>query len=149
MTAAMSHAKASAEPVEPAAEIADADDAAGLTGADRRGSTRVLVDLEVDCQIEDNYLFAYISDISATGIFIKTLAPEPAGTLLNVRLDPRRSDDDDGGPPLVLEGVVIWVNPFRPGARDSLHPGMGVKFIGLDDVAQARLLHLVRRIAYL
>jgi hypothetical protein len=54
-------------------------------GSDRRLATRVLVDLEVDCESDENYLFALITDISATGIFIRTNAPQPAGTRLNRR----------------------------------------------------------------
>src|SRR5215468_3448331 len=75
---------------------------------ERRRSPRVLVDLEVDCASEDNYLFAYITDISATGIFVRTTTPEQPGTHLNLRLS---SDDAEA---LELEGEVIWVNPYRP-----------------------------------
>ena len=127
------------------------------SGAPRRGTTdaeerrqapRVLVDLEVDYAAEDNYLFAYITDLSATGIFIRTVAPEPAGTHLNLRFSPPAdAAPDEGG--FELEGEVIWVNPFRPGAPDSTHPGMGVRFSRLDDDDRRRLIELVRRIAYL
>ena len=112
--------------------------------AERRAEPRVLVDLEVDYRSEDNYHFAYITDISATGIFIRTTTPEPAGTQLNLRFD-----DAEAGDRFELEGEVIWVNAYRPGAADNLHPGMGVRFIGLDGATKARLYDLVRRIAYL
>ena len=111
--------------------------------AERRASTRVLVDFVVDYASEDNYLFAYITDISATGIFIRTTAPESRGTHLNMRFHP------DAGGPIEIEGEVIWVNPFRPGAPDNLHPGMGVRFVELDDDTRDRLLALIRRFAYL
>ena len=111
---------------------------------ERRAAPRVLVDLEVDCRSEENYLFAGVTDISATGIFIRTTTPEQPGTHVNLRLP-----GDDGEPPLELEGEVIWINPFRPGQPDNLHPGMGVKFRDLDDETEARLLGLIRRIAYL
>lgn len=117
---------------------------AEVGGAERRAAPRVLVDLEVDCRSEDNYLFAGVTDISATGIFIRTTTPEPPGTHLNLRLAA-----EDGDPPLELEGEVIWINPFRPGEADNLHPGMGVRFHALDDETEARLLGLIRRIAYL
>ena len=133
MTASMSHAKRL--------------DTGGA--ADRRASPRVLVDLEVDYGAEDNYLFAYIADISATGIFIRTTTPEPAGTHLNLRFEPGWEFEGDDGEPFELEGEVIWVNVYRPGAPDNLHPGMGVRFIGLDDDMKQRLYDLVRRIAYL
>jgi uncharacterized protein (TIGR02266 family) len=129
MTTAMSQKRAST------AEVA---------GAERRAAPRVLVDLEVDCRSEDNYLFAGVTDISATGIFIRTTNPEPPGTHLNLRLAA-----EGGDVPLELEGEVIWVNPFRPGEADNLHPGMGVRFLALDHETEARLLGLIRRIAYL
>lgn len=120
------------------AKVDEVDDAHD----DRRRATRVLVDLEVDYASEDNYLFAYITDISATGIFVRTLAPEPPGTHLNLRFCP-------DGSVFEVEGEVIWVNPFRPGAPDNLHPGMGIRFVGLDDSLRIQLLELIRRFAYL
>lgn len=110
---------------------------------DRRHAPRVLVDFEVDYASEENYLFAYITDISATGIFIRTTLPEAQGTHLNLRF----SDPDAGR--IEVEGEVIWVNPYRPGAPDNLHPGMGIRFVSLDSEMRDRLLELVRRFAYL
>src|SRR6186713_71309 len=115
-----------------------------LTDAERRRAPRVLVDLEVDYASEENYLFAYITDISETGIFVRTTTPEQPGTHLNLRFRP-----DDANPQIEVEGEVIWVNPYRPGAPDNLHPGMGIRFATLDDELRDRLLELVRRFAYL
>lgn len=115
-----------------------------VADADRRAAPRVLVDLQVDYASEENYLFAYITDISETGIFVRTTTPEQPGTHLNLRFQP-----DDNGPQIEVEGKVIWVNPYRPGAPDNLHPGMGVRFVALDDELRDRLLELVRRFAYL
>jgi len=53
----------------------DAVVTAPVSDAERRRSPRVLVDLEVDYASEENYLFAYITDISETGIFVRVLAP--------------------------------------------------------------------------
>jgi uncharacterized protein (TIGR02266 family) len=117
--------------------------AALQSDAERRRSPRVLVDLEVDFASEDNYLFAYITDINVTGIFVRTTSPESPGTYLNLRFSP-----DDSGP-IELEGEVIWVNPYRPGTPDNLHPGMGIRFAWLDDELRDRLLGLIRRFAYL
>src|SRR5690242_14614206 len=90
--------------------------------SERRAAPRVLVDLEVDYASEDNYLFAYITDISETGIFVRTTSPEQPGTRLNLRFSP-----DNESRPIEVEGEVIWVNPYRPGAPDNLHPGMGIR----------------------
>ena len=124
---------------------ARASTAESAAGSDRRAAPRVLVDLEVDYASEENYLFAYITDISETGIFVRTTSPEPPNTLLNLRFSP----GDTGDRPFEVEGKVIWVNPYRPGAPDNLHPGMGIRFVGLDDGLRDRLLALVRRFAYL
>ncbi len=114
-----------------------------LDDDDRRRAPRVLVNVEVDYAGEDNYLFAYITDISETGIFVRTTTPESPGTHLNLRFKP------DAGGPIEVEGQVIWVNPYRPGAADNLHPGMGIRFVELEADMKDRLLELVRRFAYL
>ena len=113
------------------------------TGADRRVHTRVTVDLEVDYKSAHNFLFAYITDISAMGIFIRTNAPEPPGTRLNLSFTP------PGSPQLNLEGRVMWVNPYRPGSYDNINPGMGVQFVDLNAQQREQIVNLVRTFAYL
>lgn len=133
---------------------------AARKAAERRAAPRVLVDLEVDYRSEDTYLFASSRDISATGIFIRTIEPLPPGTHLNLRF--RRDPDaaevapaaadvvaDAAASGLELEGEVIWVNPYRPDALANLDPGMGVRFVGLRAPGRRRLLELIRRIAYI
>jgi uncharacterized protein (TIGR02266 family) len=120
-----------------------APERAAISDAERRRAPRVFVDLEVDYASEENYLFAYITDISATGIFVRTTTPEQPGTLLNLRFAAAPGDQ------IECEGEVIWVNPYRPGAPDNLHPGMGIRFVGIDDDLRNRLLELIRRFAYL
>ena len=46
-----------------------------------------------------------------------------------------------------LEGEVIWINTYRPGDRNKLHPGMGVRFIGLEPQQRHILAELVQTIA--
>ncbi|MBA3397591.1 MAG: TIGR02266 family protein [Deltaproteobacteria bacterium] len=136
------------------ADVGAATQSLGLSDAERRRAPRVFVDLEVDYASEENYLFAYITDISATGIFVRTTTPEQPGTHLNLRfqLPPPETNARRGAKPdmkIEVEGEVIWVNPYRPGAPDNLHPGMGVRFVGLDDEVRDQLLELIRRFAYL
>jgi len=116
--------------------------------ADRRAFNRVLVNLEVDYKCDDTFLFAYITDLSAMGIFIKTDRPLPPGTHLNLRFRP------PGGLEIDLEGRVIWVNRPRPGRlgsgqSESINPGMGVQFMDLTAAQRERILGLVRTFAYL
>ena len=102
-----------------------------------------MVDIEVDYKSADTFLFAYITDISAMGIFIRTNAPEPPGTLLNLSFTP------PGGPQVNLEGRVMWINPFRPSSYDNINPGMGVQFIELTPQQREQIVNLVRTFAYL
>ena len=114
------------------------------SGADRRVHARVTVDLEVDYKSADNFLFAYITDISAMGIFVQTRGPEPIGTRLNLRfMVPGQAQ------PFELEGEVIWVNPYRPGAPDNLHPGMGIRFVDLAPEDRRRLAEYVKTLVLL
>jgi type IV pilus assembly protein PilZ len=112
-------------------------------GRDRRQWERVLVDLEVDYRGEDTFLFAYITDISAMGIFVRTNSPEEPGTRLNLRFSP------PGMQPVECEGTVIWINPYRPGDRENLNPGMGIKFTDLTYDQREQIKELVRTFAYL
>ena len=120
-------------------------DGEGKDGVERREWHRILVDLEVDYSNSDNFLFAYIRDISETGIFICTNEPEKPGTLLNLRFMP-----NDGKRQLLqLEGEVLWVNTFREGDPDSINPGMGVRFVGLKAEHRFRLIEYIKTFAYL
>jgi type IV pilus assembly protein PilZ len=110
-------------------------------GRERREHERVVVCLEVDYRCDDTFLFAYITDMSAMGIFIQTVTPKPPGTLLNLRF---RIPD---GTRLDVDGRVIWVN--HPHGKDSINPGMGVQFVDLTPAQRDQILGLVRTFAYL
>ena len=114
------------------------------TGRERRQAQRILIHQEVDYACEDTFLFAYITDISALGIFIRTTTPEQPGTHLNMRFT--LPGDEEA---LEVEGEVIWINSFRPGDFNNLNPGMGVQFIDLERQQKRRIRLLVRTIAYL
>ena len=139
----------SAAGVSAAGTVSGTDGRFAVTGTDgpipqknRREWKRILVDLEVDYAHADNYLFAYIQDISATGIFIRTETPELPGTHLNLRFIPPGAEFT-----MELEGEVIWINTFRPGDKDNLHPGMGVSFVDLEREQRHLLAELVKTIA--
>lgn len=125
--------------------MADDDEGTKKQGSERREWHRILVDLEVDYGNSDNFLFAYICDISETGIFVRTNSPEEPGTLLNLRFTP----NDGQREALELEGKVIWVNSYRPGNPDNLSPGMGVRFVDLDAEHRFRLGEYIKTFAYL
>jgi type IV pilus assembly protein PilZ len=110
---------------------------------DRREHERVLVSFEVDYQCDDTFLFAYITDLSALGVFVQTGSPHAPGTQLNLSFRP------PGGLQIDVEGRVIWVNRPRSGGPGNGNPGMGVQFVDLTPPQREQILGLIRTFAYL
>jgi type IV pilus assembly protein PilZ len=64
----------------------------------RRSETRHPVHLEVDCSSGDTFLYAYITDISSMGIFIRTDTPLPVGTSIELGFTPPAAAKSDPPP---------------------------------------------------
>ena len=112
------------------------------SGAERRSFERFDTWLQVDVESGESFLFAYITNISEMGIFIRSEAPLPIGTELRLRFAAEEA------PPLELDGMVVWINPMRANG-DNPNPGMGVRFSELTREQRERLVALVRTVAYL
>lgn len=110
--------------------------------ADRRSADRVDVVWSVDCETEDTFLYASITNISALGIFVRTDHPLALGTQLTLRFSPPGAVE-----PFVLRGEVQWVNPLRVLAENP-NPGMGVQFVDLTAEDRERIVSAIRTIAY-
>lgn len=109
---------------------------------ERRQYKRYPTSISVDCRSGENFLFAYIRNISEFGIFIQTESPLPVGTELHMRFG------TDGRKTLSLEGKVVWVNPVRP-FGENINPGMGVRFDALTPEQREEIVAIVRTVAYL
>ena len=143
-------------------EGACADQAAlrggGAAPQAERITERVDVLWSVDCETEDTFLYAAITNISAMGIFVRTEEPLAVGTSVTLRFAPprargQRAADPQAGPALpseafVLDGVVQWVNRVRP-REDNLNPGMGIRFAHLTLADRERIVEASHTIAYL
>jgi type IV pilus assembly protein PilZ len=117
------------------------------TPPNRRSEPRHAVHLEVDCSSGDTFLYAYITDISSMGIFIRTDKPLPVGTSLELGFTPPAAATDDPPPRrLELTGEVMW---NTTGQQSPDNPGMGVRFHHTSPKTRSRLLEIVRAIAYL
>lgn len=111
--------------------------------SERRSYDRIPVaEWAVDYSSGETFLYSYIQNISAMGIFVYSREPLPRGATLKLRFQP------PGEAPFDLEGEVAWVNPYREGG-ENLNPGMGVRFVNLDAETRERLVELVKTIAYL
>lgn len=114
------------------------------SGRERRQFPRFRADFEVDYRAEDTFLFAFVSNLSTMGIFVRTDSPQPPGTKLLLRFRPHGFDF-----PLEIEGVVQWINPLRESPEKSRSPGMGVEFRNMTAAQRRALIELVKRLAYL
>lgn len=111
-------------------------------GSERRAADRVDVVWSVDCETDDTFLYASITNISELGIFVSTREPLGVGTHLTLRFAPPSAIE-----PFVLSGVVQWVNPVKLLA-ENINPGMGVRFIDLARGDRERIVESIRTIAY-
>lgn len=109
---------------------------------ERRRSGRYDVTWPVDCEGEDTFLYAAIANISAMGIFVRTIEPLEIGSELTLRFAPSAPP----GEPFVLRGAVQWVNRD---VRSSPNPGMGIRFVELTAEDRERIVDVIRTIAYL
>ncbi len=116
----------------------------GKSGAERRRHKRYDVKLHTDVMTDGAFLFAYVSNISEMGIFLASEDPKPVGTLLKLNFKPI-----EAGEPFDVEGRVVWVNPVREKKDENLNPGMGVKFVNIDDDRREKIIKLIKTIAYL
>ena len=110
--------------------------------SDRRIYERVDVEWSVDCETEQTFLYASITNISEMGIFVTTHEPLEVGTRLTLRFALPGEQS-----PFILLGQVQWVNPIRM-LSDNPNPGMGIRFIDLSSENRERIISSVRTIAY-
>lgn len=109
---------------------------------ERRSADRFDVVWSVDCETDDTFLYASITNISELGIFVRTNQPLQVGTRVTLRFAAPPASES-----FVLEGVVQWVNPLRV-LGENLNPGMGISFVDLKADERERIVDLVRTIAY-
>jgi type IV pilus assembly protein PilZ len=111
--------------------------------SNRRSSERIDVTWSVDCETEDTFLYANITNISEMGIFVRTQEPLEVGTRLTLKFSPPNASEA-----FVATGQVQWVNAVRMLA-DNPNPGMGIRFVNLNDEERERLVEMVHTIAYI
>lgn len=112
---------------------------------DRRSADRIDVMWSVDCETEETFLYAAITNISAMGIFVRTTEPLAIGTRVTLRFAPPSMPACE---PFALNGVVQWVNALRPW-KDNPNPGMGIRFVSLTLDDRERIVEAIHTIAYL
>jgi type IV pilus assembly protein PilZ len=120
----------------------DEVDESPASASDRRSAERVPVTWSVDCETDDTFLYANITNISEMGIFVATREPLEVGTKLTLRFAPPGARES-----FVLLGQVQWINPVKMLAENR-NPGMGVSFLNLTPEDRERIVDVIRTIAY-
>jgi type IV pilus assembly protein PilZ len=120
----------------------DSDDSQP-SASDRREAERIPVTWSVDCETDDTFLYANITNISQMGIFVATREPLEVGTQLTLRFAPPGTRA-----PFVLSGQVQWINPVKM-LSENRNPGMGVSFLDLTPDDRERIVDAIHTIAYL
>ena len=111
------------------------DDADGDGGGDKGGEARKNERLTINKEFEsyEAFITEYVSNISRTGVFVRSKSPLAVGTKVNLRFTVIMDDIE------TIEGIgkVVRVeqNP----------PGMGVVFERLEKYSQALLEKLLTR----
>ena len=102
---------------------------AGMSGDDKRGGERLTINKEFESF--DAFIQEYVTNISRTGVFIKSQTPLPIGTQVNLRFTVIMDDIE------TIEGVgeVVRVE------KDP--PGMGVVFRQLSAYSKTLLEKLL------
>ncbi len=101
----------------------------------RRGAERSRVNREFDTM--DEFIAEYVSDISRSGVFIRSDDPLPRGTKVELRFTIIDEDME------IIEGIGEVTRIVRAGP--GLVPGMGVAFVQLTASSQALVDRVLSR----
>ncbi len=98
-----------------------------LEEGDRRSNLRKTITVSrVDVLEDKPVFFGYAADLSKSGIFIKTVNPRPIGSSYRIKfLIP------DTEISVECEAEVVWIRDYDD--KIPFPPGMGLKFLGLDE----------------
>jgi len=106
-----------------------------MSDAKRRGAQRIRVNREFDTM--DEFIAEYVSDISQSGVFIRSDDPLPKGTKVDLKFTVVDEDME------TIEGVGEVTRVVAPGGKAP--PGMGVVFVELTTTSQRLVRRLLTR----
>jgi uncharacterized protein (TIGR02266 family) len=104
---------------------------------ENRRHARVNVDVQaiVRRDIDPDFSDMMMSNLSLGGCFIKTDAPEAAGSVVTLRFT-LPGEGGDGA--IKAVGKVCWVKTGGDGPK-----GMGIQFVTVDEADLGRLMHYI------
>ena len=108
-----------------------------MTSDERRRTTRIPAQLEVNIVHDDDYIISLSKDISVDGMFIATTNPPPVGTTQTLTFSIGELRE------VSVKAMVMWINQ-RDNVSDQ---GMGVQFLDASAELKDAILHSVNRVA--
>ena len=105
---------------------------------DHRNNLRVDVEFEVTLTGPHSFFTGFTMDISEGGVFVATHRIFPIGTELRINL---RIGDDR----LDISSKVIWIRTVESSKISGQEPGMGLKFINLDEKSFAVISSFIKK----
>jgi len=92
----------------------------------QRQTPRISAELEVSLSGPHNFFTGFTQNISNGGLFIATHQVYPIGTEFNIAL---KIDGND----LSVLAKVVWLRESTPFLPEGIDPGMGLKFVDLNE----------------
>jgi uncharacterized protein (TIGR02266 family) len=102
-----------------------------------REHSRFTVDLDVTVGSEHNFYAGFAENLSAGGVFIATHKLKPAGSTVELSINLPE------GITVRAVGEVRWIRVFNE--HSDTPPGMGVRFLEIDDSSVAAISEFLSR----
>lgn len=114
--------------------MTDRSDPSNWTPSDKRRQPRApLLVLRVSLNDGTRSFFGYAKNISRSGLFVATISPRDTGSAFLVEIPLPNAL----GFHVRCESRVIWKRIFDPAS--PYEPGMGLKFVDLDEATASRI----------
>ena len=104
--------------------------------AELRTDFRAAVELDVSLGSEHNFYAGFVENLSAGGVFVATHLLRPVGEVIELSIH-----ISEAGSTVKGTGEVRWLREYNE--TSDVPPGMGVKFLDLEDGAENAIEHFL------
>ena len=111
-----------------------------VSPADRRRFPRKALKVDVTFESETNFFQGFSANISEGGLFIVTHDIQPIGSEVDVEFFLPDEDKES----IRTRAEVRWVREYDT-FKPEVDPGMGVRFLSLDDRARTRVERFMKK----
>ncbi|MEK7772763.1 MAG: PilZ domain-containing protein [Deltaproteobacteria bacterium] len=104
----------------------------------RKHLRKQLIVLQVKGTDKKGVFFGYAKTIGSGGMFIASVNPRQVGEEFEITFRPDGDDKD-----IRCRCVVVWRREYEPHKQE---PGIGIRFLSLNDEDKMRIEELIKRI---